>query len=109
MNILIKRYRYTRWGVDGECYINGQKVCDTVEHPTLHRPCGEYEIHADTLHQFFLRANGPMKNIHAEISLGTYAMIALLHQVGPTHEKLTQRIKKALKRDTQVNLTIQNI
>lgn len=108
MNITIKRKHYSRWSVDGDCYINGKKVCDTIEHPTKHRACGEYALTRDDYKQFFMRGNGPMKSIRGEVSLGILAMTGVVHEAAQMHTKVLQRIGKALKRNEIVTLTITN-
>ena len=106
MNIYIKRYHYSPWGVDGECYINGTKFCDTVEHPTSYRPTGEYEVTKRLFSRYFQRGNGPMKSVRGEISVGVYQLSGLVLQAAEMHRKLYQRVHAALKRGEKVTLII---
>ena len=106
MNIYIKRYHHSPWGVDGECYINGTKFCDTVEHPTSYRPMGEYEITKRLFSRYFQRGNGPMKSVRGEISVGVYQLSGLVLQAAEMHRKLYQRVHAALKRGEKVTLII---
>ena len=106
MNITIKRKHYSRWGVDGECHINGKKVCDTVEHPTMHRPCGEYELTKKNFSRYFMRGNGPMKSVKGEISLGVYQLQSLVLKAAEMHKKVYQRFQVALKRGEKIELRI---
>ncbi len=42
MEIIIIRQEHKPWGIDGHLYINRKRICDTVEHPTRHKPNGTY-------------------------------------------------------------------
>ena len=108
MEICIKRKHFSRWGVDGECYINGTKVCDTVEHPSKHRPCGEYRITKTNFGRYFMRGNGAMKSVKGEISLGVYELQGLVLKAAAMHKKVYQRVQVALKRGENVELKITN-
>ena len=106
MEILIKRQHFSPWGVDGECYINGKKVCDTVEHPNMFRPPGEYRITKNAFSRYFMRGNGPMKSVRGKISLGVYQLPGLVLQAAEMHRKVYQRIHSALKRGEKIKLII---
>ena len=109
MIICIKRKHYSSWGVNGECYINDKLVCDTVEHPSAYRPLGEYTVTQPTFTTFFVQGNGPMKNVQGEISLGVYQLPGLVLQAAEMHQRVRQRVKKALKRNEKVELIILNV
>lgn len=106
MEILINRKHHSRWGIDGECIINGRKICDTVEHPTAFRPPGEYRITKSAFSRYFMRGNGPMKSVRGEISLGVYQLPGLVLQAAEMHRKVYQRIHSALKRGKKIKLII---
>jgi hypothetical protein len=106
MDIEIKRKYFSRWGVDGECHINGKKVCDTVEHPAKHRPCGEYKVTKTNFNRYFMQGNGPMKSIQGEISLGVYTLKGFVLNTKEMHQRVRQRVKKALKRGEKIELKI---
>ena len=108
MKIIIKRKHYSRWGVDGECLINGTRVCDTVEHPTAFRPPGIYRMTSNSFARYFQRGNGPMKNRKGEISLGIYELPGLVLQAAQMHQRMRHRINKALRRKEKIELIIQN-
>ena len=108
MNIYIKRYHHSRWGVDGECFIENQKACDCVEHPTAYLPAGEYSITKNNYRNYFVRGNGPMKNLKGEISLGVDELPGLVLQAAQMHQRMRHRINKALKRKEKIELIIQN-
>ena len=108
MEICIKRKHFSRWGVDGECHINGKKVCDTVEHPAKHRPCGEYKVTKTNFNRYFMQGNGPMKSVKGEISLGVYELKGLVLKTKEMHQRVRQRVKKALKRGEKMELRIMN-
>ena len=109
MEIIIKRKHFSPWGVDGECYINGKKVCDTVEHPNMFRPPGEYQLTKKNFNSYFMRGNGPMKSIKGEISLGVYQLQGLVLKAAEMHKKVYQRVQLALKRGEHVELKIKNL
>ena len=105
MNIIIKRYRYSQWGIDGVLSIGGAHICETVEHPTLRLPPGEYPI---TLKHMILRhGNGPFLNTHGEICVGKYSMPGLVLHSRPVYQTLYERIKKSLQRGHEVKLIIE--
>ena len=108
MNIYIKRYHHSRWGVDGECFIDNQKACDCVEHPTAYLPAGEYTITKNNYRNYFVRGNGPMKNLKGEICLGRHVLQGFVLESSQEYFKLCKRILKALKNQETITLTIQN-
>ena len=108
MTIYINRKHYSRWGVNGECFINDKRVCDTVEHPTSYLSCGTYQITLDNFPSIFVQGNGPMKSVKGEISVGVYQLPGLVLQAAEMHQRMRQRIKKALKRHEQVELIIRD-
>jgi hypothetical protein len=108
MQIIIKRKHYSRWGVDGECFIKDKKVCDTVEHPTAYKPPGIYQLNSRSFWHYFLRGNGPMKSVRGEISLGVYKLPGLVLHAAQMHQRMRHRIHKALKRKENIELIIQN-
>ena len=108
MNIYIKRYHHSRWGVDGECFIDNQKACDCVEHPTAYLPAGEYTITKNNYRNYFVRGNGPMKNLKDEICLGRHVMQGFVLETSQEYFKLCKRILKALKNHETITLIIQD-
>jgi hypothetical protein len=107
MNIYIKRYHHSRWGVDGECFIENQKACDTVEHPTAYLPAGEYTINKNNYRNYFVHGNGPMMNTKGEICLGRHELQGFVLETEQEYWKVRKRIEKALKNSKQVILIIQ--
>ena len=107
MNIYIKRYHHSRWGVDGECFIDNQKACDCVEHPTAYLPAGEYTINKENYRNYFVRGNGPMMNTKGEICLGRHELQGFVLETAQEYWKVRKRIEKALKNSKQVILIIQ--
>ena len=107
MNIYIKRYHHSRWGVDGECFIDNQKACDCVEHPTAYMPAGEYTINKNNYRNYFVRGNGPMMNTKGEICLGRHELQGFVLETAQEYWKVRKRIEKALKKSKQVILIIQ--
>ena len=107
MKIYIKRYHYSRWGVDGECFIDNQKACDCVEHPTAYLPAGEYTINKENYRNYFVRGNGPMMNTKGEICLGRHELQGFILETSQEYWKVRKRIEKALKNSKQVILIIQ--
>ena len=108
MKIYIKRYHHSRWGVDGECFIENQKACDCVEHPTAYLPAGEYTINKENYRNYFVRGNGPMKNLKGEICLGRHVLLGFVLKTAQEYFKLCKRILKALKNHETITLIIQD-
>lgn len=106
MEIKIIRKEASRWGIDGECYIENQKVCDTVEHPTAHRSSGKWAISMENRKEFFVQGNGPMKNLHGEICVGRYALKGLVLDSANQYWKLQKRMLKAINNNEEVFLII---
>ena len=106
MNIYIKRYHHSRWGVDGECFIGDQKVCDSIEHPSAYLPTGEYPITKDNYRNYFVRGNGPMKNINGEICLGRHVLQGFVLETAEEYWKLIKRINRALANNQTITLII---
>ena len=108
MKIYIKRYHHSRWGVDGECFIENQKACDCVEHPTAYLPAGEYTINKENYRNYFVHSNGPMKNLKGEICLGRHVLQGFVLETAQEYFKLCKRILKALQNHETIRLIIQN-
>ena len=108
MNIYIKRYHHSRWGVDGECFIDNQKACDCIEHPTAYLPAGEYTINKNNYRNYFVRGNGPMMNLRGEICLGRHVLQGFVLETAQEYFKLCKRILKAIKNHETITLIIQN-
>ena len=122
MEILLVRNNSSKWGIDGHLYINRQRICDTVEHPTCHLPGGEYIIPSlgaegsslsETAHserhavpQPFRHGDGALALKHGEIIVGTYAIPGVVTQSQPIYDRLYERLKKAFQRGTPVHLKI---
>ena len=104
MNILLKRYRHRSWGIDGELFIQGEKVADTVEHPTACLAPGTYPVTLDRL--LLCRGNGPMQNLHGEICVGRYNCPGSVLRTRETYQQLYNRIRKSLLRGHDVHLTV---
>ena len=109
MNIYIKRYHHSRWGVDGECFIENQKACDSVEHPSAYLPIGRYPITKDNYRNYFVCGNGPMMNHKGEICLGRHVLRGFVVETAQEYWKLRKRIEKALKKNKQITLIIQEL
>lgn len=119
MDIQLVRINYTQWGVEGHLYINRQRICDTVEHPTRHLPEGDYQLvwpidealTPYTLHHTQIRhGDGALSAIHGEIIVGQNLMTALVTQSQATYDRLYdrlyERLKKAFQRGSPVHLQI---
>ena len=104
MEIIIVRQEHKPWGIDGHLYINRQRVCDTVEHPTCCRPQGEYQVALDN--NPFRHGDGALSSIHGEIIVGKLAIPGLVTQSAETYQRLYERLKKAFQRNTPIRLTI---
>ena len=67
MEIVIVRREHKAWGIDGHLYINRQRVCDTVEHPTRHLPQGEYMIRPSAICRQHLDRSIPQPFRHGDV------------------------------------------
>lgn len=104
MQISIVRGEHKPWGIDGHLYINRQRVCDTVEHPTCHKPQGEYEI--NLRNNPFRHGDGALASYHGEIIVGKQLMAGVVTQSQATYDRLYERLKKAWQRGNSVKLCI---
>ena len=104
MEIIIVRQEHKPWGIDGHLYINRQRVCDTVEHPEIHLPKGEYIIDNQTFP--FRHGDGALGLKKREIIVGKTALPGVVTQSQATYDRLYERLKKAWQRHTPVHLTI---
>ena len=115
MDIQLVRTNYTQWGVEGHLYINRQRICDTVEHPTRHLPEGDYQITNDksqmTNEECFIpspfrHGDGALSAIHGEIIVGKQLLPGVVTQSQSTYDRLYERFKKAFQRSSPVHLQI---
>ena len=117
MEIVIVRGDHKPWGIDGHLYINRQRVCDTVEHPSKHLPSGIYTIASlsdasplsDEIALIkvpFRHGDGALGLKNREIIVGKYLLQGVVTQSQPTYDRLYERLKKAFQRGTPVRLTI---
>ena len=104
MHIKLIRKNAKKWGIDGELNINGEKFCDTVEHPLCRLPQGEYTIHFRS--HPFRHGDGPMLAVNGEIIVGTYALPGMVTNSRPVYERLYDLLKKAARRVKTVKLTV---
>ena len=115
MEFVIVRQEKKAWGIDGHLYINRQRVCDTVEHPTRHLPQGEYMIrpsaicrqHLDrSIPQPFRHGDGAMRSLKGEIIVGKRLLSGVVTESQPIYDRLYERLKKAFQRGNTVRLKI---
>ena len=104
MEIVIVRGDKRPWGIDGHLYINRKRICDTVEHPTRHKPNGTYSVELDN--NPFRHGDGALALKHGEIIVGKYALPGVVSQSAETYQRLYERLKKAWQRGTNIRLTI---
>ena len=104
MEITIVRGDPKPWGIDGHLYINRQRVCDTVEHPTCRKPNGTYSVELDN--NPFRHGDGALSLKHGEIIVGKHLLPGVVTASQPTYDRLYERLKKAFQRGTPVRLTI---
>ena len=112
MDITIVRGDPKPWGIDGHLYINRRRVCDTVEHPTLHLQQGSYHItlplREETEVGFFpfRHGDGALALKQREIIVGRRLLPGVVTASQATYDRLYERLKKAFQRGTPVHLTI---
>ena len=104
MEIVIVRGDKRPWGIDGHLYINRKRICDTVEHPTRHKPNGTYSVELDN--NPFRHGDGALASTLGEIIDGQSSIPGLVTQSQATYDRLYERLKKAWQRHTPVHLTI---
>jgi hypothetical protein len=104
MEITIVRGDPKPWGIDGHLYINRKRICDTVEHPTRHKPNGTYSVELDN--NPFRHGDGALASTLGEIIVGQNTIPGLVTQSQATYDRLYERLKKAWQRHTPVHLTI---
>ena len=104
MEIVIVRGDKRPWGIDGHLYINRKRICDTVEHPTRHKPNGTYSVELDN--NPFRHGDGALASTLGEIIVGQSSIPGLVTQSQATYDRLYERLKKAWQRHTPVHLKI---
>ena len=104
MEIVIVRGDKRPWGIDGHLYINRKRICDTVEHPTRHKPNGTYSVELDN--NPFRHGDGALASTLGEIIVGQNTIPGLVTQSQATYDRLYERLKKAWQRHTPVHLKI---
>ena len=104
MEIVLIRGDKRPWGIDGHLYINRKRICDTVEHPTRHKPNGTYSVGLDN--HPFRHGDGALASIHGEIIVGKNLLPGVVTQSQATYDRLYERLKKAWQRGTNIRLTI---
>ena len=104
MEIVIVRGDKRPWGIDGHLYINRKRICDTVEHPTRHKPNGTYSVELDN--NPFRHGDGALASTLCEIIVGNFLLPGVVTASQPTYDRLYERLKKAFQRGTPVRLTI---
>ena len=130
MNITITRRRYSKYGVDGTLSINGQRVCDTCEHPNKYLTPGTYRVLIERNKELrrkvpylrplepsgthlkapFIRiGNGPFKLLDGSIIVGESPLAGLLIHSSDHFNRLIDRLDKAQNRGDQITLVIENL
>jgi hypothetical protein len=104
MEIVIVRGDKRPWGIDGHLYINRKRICDTVEHPTRHKPNGTYSVELDN--NPFRHGDGALASTLGEIIVGQSSIPGLVTQSQATYDRLYERLKKAWQRHTPIRLKI---
>ena len=104
MEIVLIRGDKRPWGIDGHLYINRKRICDTVEHPTRHKPNGTYSVELDN--NPFRHGDGALASTLGEIIVGQNTIPGLVTQSQATYDRLYERLKKAWQRHTPVHLKI---
>ena len=104
MEIVLIRGDKKPWGIDGHLYINRKRICDTVEHPTRHKPQGEYLVGFEN--NPFRHGDGALSSTLGEIIVGRNLLPGVVTQSQATYDRLYERLKKAFQRNNPVHLTI---
>lgn len=115
MNIILKRIRHQPQAIDGQIWIEGQKVCDCAENAHHCLPPGRYEIELVKSKKYgrkmpsFIRFGNGVYNLHEPLVLvGKYLVPGCLTHSRSAFDVLYERIRKNIERGNEVTLTIIN-
>ena len=118
MTILIKRFNYSKFGVEGTLTINNHEICTTLEHPDHHLPPGSYPIELEHNEHYerdlptmpnganIRPGNGPFNLKDGSIIVGERYMLGVLFKSAEVFDKLYWRIWRNLQRGKKVELRI---
>lgn len=123
MNIELRRYRFKPNTIDGQIWIDGEKVCGCAENAHHCLPPGVYSIilaksrkHARKMPWIIANrgswiaiGNGVYNSTDGSIIVGKYICPGCLSHSRPTFDALYDRIRKNLERGSPVTLTIINL
>lgn len=118
MKLILKRDRTSKWGTDGRLLIDGDPLCDTVEHPREALTEGHYRVEiryckdqnepAPFLFRldkkgspiyrkpaaYICKGNGPMRLRNGSLIVGVRYLPGVVTRSQPTFERLMEVIGK---------------
>lgn len=120
--IIVRRTRQSRWGIDGCLSIGGNMFCHTVEHPEMHLPKGRYVVRILKSRQLnrltptlmaangdmpiMMPANGAMAVRDGSIVVGNRLIEGVVVKTDEVFAKLVDRLDKAQRRGVEITLEI---
>lgn len=123
MNIELRRIRYRPETIDGQIWIDGEKICSSAENARHALPVGTYEIELKKSKKYGRKmpsliahpesliaiGNGVYNQTDGSIIVGKYIVPGCLSHSRPAFDALYQRIRKNIERGSPVTLTIINL
>lgn len=120
MNIELRRIRYRLETIDGQIWIEGEKVCDCAENAKHALPAGTYGVRLKKSKKYGRKmpsliaypesliaiGNGVYALHDGSIIVGEYIVPGCLSHSRPAFEVLYQRIRKNIERGNAVTIKI---
>lgn len=122
MNIELRRIRYRPVTIDGQIWIEGEKVCDCAENAKHALPAGTYGVRLKKSKKYGRKmpsliadrssliaiGNGVYALHEGSIIVGKHIVPGCLSHSKHAFDALYQRIRKNIERGKAVNLIIKN-
>lgn len=123
MNIELRRYRFKPETIDGQIWIDGEKVCGCAENAHHCLPPGEYQIALvkcgrlgrkmpsliTNRESLIMPGNGVYNLIDGSIIVGKHLVPGIVTHSRPAFDALYERIRKNIERGNQVTLIISGL
>ena len=123
MNIELRRIRYRPETIDGQIWIEGEKVCDCAENAKHALPAGTYGVRLKKSKKYGRKmpsliadrssliaiGNGVYALHDGSIIVGEHIVPGCLSHSKHAFDALYQRIRKNIERSNPVNITISSI
>ena len=123
MNIELRRIRYRPETIDGQIWIDGEKICSSAENARHALPVGTYGIRLKKSKKYGRKmpsliadrssliaiGNGVYALKDGCIIVGRHCIPGIVTHSRPAFDALYQRIRKNIERGNPVNITISSI